>query len=51
MFGNGLVDARDQARDRNTWIANRCSTDSPDGTICEAEPVTETETESGDRPR
>jgi nitrous oxidase accessory protein NosD len=39
MLGNGYslkggVDARDQARDGNTWIGNECQTDDPVGTIC-----------------
>jgi parallel beta-helix repeat protein len=34
LLGNGDVDARDDARESNTWIANECMTDSPVGTIC-----------------
>jgi parallel beta-helix repeat protein len=34
MFGNGLVDARDDNRASNTWSGNKCDTDSPPGTIC-----------------
>lgn len=28
------LDARDDARQLNLWIGNRCSTDFPEGTIC-----------------
>jgi parallel beta-helix repeat protein len=31
MFGNGVLDARDEARESNTWIANQCATDFPAG--------------------
>jgi Periplasmic copper-binding protein (NosD)/WD40-like Beta Propeller Repeat len=34
MLGNGVVDARDENRTANTWIANQCMTDFPTGTIC-----------------
>ena len=34
MFGNGVFDARDEARESNTWIGNQCLTDFPAGTIC-----------------
>jgi parallel beta-helix repeat protein len=29
MFGNAILDARDDARDRNIWNANQCVTDFP----------------------
>ena len=35
MLGNGLLDARDEARATNTWVGNRCLTDFPTGSICE----------------
>jgi hypothetical protein len=34
MFGNVLIDARDDNRPSNTWSGNKCDTDSPPGTIC-----------------
>ena len=34
MFGNAILDARDDARDRNIWNANQCVTDFPAGSIC-----------------
>ena len=34
MLGNGVLDARDDNRAANTWIANQCSSDYPAGTIC-----------------
>jgi parallel beta-helix repeat protein len=34
MFGNLAFDARDDARELNTWIANQCVTDLPAATIC-----------------
>ena len=34
MFGNAILDARDDARDRNRWNANQCVTDFPAGSIC-----------------
>ena len=34
MFDNAWLDARDDNRAANTWIANQCVTDSPAGTIC-----------------
>jgi hypothetical protein len=34
MFGNGVFDARDEARESNTWITIQCQTDFPAGTIC-----------------
>jgi parallel beta-helix repeat protein len=34
MSGNGVFDARDEARESNTWIGNLCLTDFPTGTIC-----------------
>jgi len=34
MFGNAILDARDDARDRNLWSANQCVTDFPAGSIC-----------------
>jgi parallel beta-helix repeat protein len=34
MLGNGVLDARDDNRAANTWIASQCLTDYPAGTIC-----------------
>jgi hypothetical protein len=34
MLANAALDARDEARETNTWIANQCLTDFPAGTIC-----------------
>jgi len=34
MFGNGVLDARDDNRSENGWVANQCSSDYPAGTIC-----------------
>jgi nitrous oxidase accessory protein NosD len=34
MVGNAEFDARDDARELNTWTGNQCVTDSPAGTIC-----------------
>ena len=34
MFGNEVLDARDDDRPSNTWSGNSCDTDSPPGTIC-----------------
>lgn len=34
MFGNAILDARDDARDRNIWNAIQCVTDFPAGSIC-----------------
>jgi parallel beta-helix repeat protein len=34
MFGNGVLDARDEARESNTWSGNHCATDFPADTIC-----------------
>ncbi|MGS0687850.1 hypothetical protein ACVBEQ_22275 [Nakamurella sp. GG22] len=35
MLGNGLADARDDARPQSTWLANRCVTQiPPDANIC-----------------
>ena len=34
MFGNTILDARDDNRPANTWSGNSCNTDSPPGTIC-----------------
>lgn len=38
MFNNAEHDAHDNNRDANTWLDNRCRTDSPPGTICEGGP-------------
>ncbi|WP_176731841.1 right-handed parallel beta-helix repeat-containing protein [Micromonospora rhizosphaerae] len=37
MFGNGVLDARDDNRTANTWVGNQCLTDYPEGTICGAQ--------------
>ena len=34
MLANGVLDARDDARDANIWAASQCQTDFPAGTIC-----------------
>jgi hypothetical protein len=34
MFLNGILDARDNNRASNIWIANQCVTDFSAGTIC-----------------
>src|SRR5215217_2976904 len=34
MFGNGVLDARDDNRAANTWSGNSCLADFPAGTIC-----------------
>jgi hypothetical protein len=34
MLDNAAFDARDDAREANTWTANLCVTDFPAGTIC-----------------
>jgi hypothetical protein len=43
MLGNGVADARDDARSENTWIDNRCVTQLPeDANICDADPTAST---------